>query len=87
MPIAISDIQAGWVYRTLTNQERLVLGWDKDGRVVYSSRGGNVKNPFKNNHTRCSSDRFAEKCETKLRQVNDISSFIKANNAQTVVVG
>lgn len=86
MAIAISDIEAGWVYRTPTNQERLVLGWDKDNRVVYSSRGGNVKNPFQGIHTRCSAERFAEKCEAKLRQVTDLPSFINANNAQTVVV-
>lgn len=29
MPIAISDIEAGWVYRTSNDQERLVLGWAK----------------------------------------------------------
>lgn len=86
MPINATDIEKGWVYRTNTNQERLVLGWDKDGRVVYSSRGGNVMNPFKGNHTRCSESKFAEKCDTKVRQVPDVGPFIAANNAQTVVV-
>jgi len=86
MPVNITDIEKGWVYRTSTNQERLVLGWDKDGRVVYSSRGGHVMNPFKGNHTRCSESRFAEKCDTIVRQVQDVGSFITANNAQTVVV-
>ena len=52
MAIAVSEIKKGWIYRTRNNQERMVLGWDKDGRVVYASRGGNVKNPFHNCHVR-----------------------------------
>lgn len=86
MPIDIADIKKGSVYRTKNNQERLVLGWDKDGRVVYSSRGGNVMNPFHNCHVRCSEQHFANAVEEKVREVPNVQPFIVANNAQTVIV-
>lgn len=86
MSIAVSEIKKGWIYRTKKNQERIVLGWDKDGRVVYSSRGGNVKNPFHNCHTRSSEARFAKAVESAVEEVPDVEPFIKANNAQTIVV-
>jgi hypothetical protein len=86
MAIAIGDIEKGWIYRTKNNQERLVLGWDKEGRVVYASRGGNVMNEFKNCHTRSSNQRFAEAVDKKVREVPDVAPFVIANNAQTVVV-
>ena len=87
MPIPISEIEAGWVYQTSNKQERLVLGWDAHGRVVYATRGGNVMNPFQGQHTKSSAERFAEKCTVaKVRQVTDLSIYITANNAQNVVV-
>lgn len=86
MPIPVSDIHKGGIYPTPNKQERLVLGWDADGRVVYSSRGGNVVNAFKNCHTRCSESRFAQAVGAKVRDVPDVQPFIIANNAQTVVV-
>ena len=86
MAIEISDIAKGWIYRTRKNQERLVLGWDRDGRVVYSSRGSDKAIPFRNCHVRCSANRFAAACEAKLGEMPDLKSFIIANKAQTVVV-
>ena len=86
MPIEIAEIAKGCIYRTKRNQERLVLGWDKDGRVVYSSRGGNLKNPFYNCHVRSSEARFAKAVDSKVRDVTDVQPYIIANNAQTVVV-
>jgi len=86
LAILVSEIERGWVYRTPSNQERLVLGWDKDGRVVYSPRGGNAMNPFHNDRTSCSAETFARACSEKVRQVPDIAPFITANNAQDVVV-
>lgn len=85
MPIAISDIEPGWVYRTSRGQERLVLGRDIHGRVIYASRGGNVLNPFRNQRTTCSAASFAEKCESKVRQVSDLDSYIQANSAGAVI--
>ena len=86
MPIAIHDIEPGWVYRTTRGQERLVLGRDIHGRVVYSSRGGNVMNPFRNQRTTCSAESFAEKCEAKVRQVSDLQTYIVANSAGAIIV-
>ncbi len=86
MQISVSDIQKGWIYRTPTNQERLVLGWDKDDKVVYSSRGGNVMNEFKNSRTTSSAETFAQACSEKVREVSDIDKFIDDNNAREVVV-
>lgn len=85
MAILIGDIEKGWIYRTPKNQERLVLGWDKDDKVVYSSRGGNVMNEF-NTRTKSSEESFSEACSEKLRQVSDIESLIESNNARDVVV-
>jgi hypothetical protein len=84
--IAISDIEKGWIYRTRKNQERLVLGWDRDGRVVYTSRGRDKANPFRNCHVRCSGNLFAGAVEAKLGEMPDLQTYIVANKAQTVVV-
>lgn len=86
MAIAVSDIARGWIYRTKKNQERLVLGWDRDGRVVYTSRGSDKLKPFRNCHVRCSDNRFADAVEAKVREMDDLRSFIIANKASTVVV-
>ena len=34
-------------YKAKNNQDRLVLGYTKDRRVVYAERGGGVKYPYK----------------------------------------
>ena len=84
--IATTDIAKGWIYRTRKNQERLVLGWDRDGRVVYTSRGSDKANPFRNCHVRCSENRFVDAVEAKLGEMPDLESYIIANKARTVVV-
>lgn len=86
MPIPVADIESGWVFQTEKKQERLVLGWDQHGRVVYATRGGNVVNPFHGQHTTSSAARFAEKCISKARQVTNLPTYVAANNAQAVVV-
>lgn len=86
MAIAISDIATGWIYLTKKNQERLVLGWDRDGRVVFTSRGNDKANPFRNCHIRCSAKRFVDAVEARLGEMPDLKSYIVANKAQTVVV-
>ncbi len=85
MPIAINEIEPGWIYRTNRGQERLVLGRDVHGRVVYVSRGGNVLNPFRNQRSTCSATSFAEKCEARIRQVADLEPYILANSAGAVI--
>ena len=76
MAMAESDIQKGWIYRTSHLQERLVLGWDRDGRVVYSSRGKDPEREFQNCHVRITTAKFAQRAIGKL----------VANKATTVVV-
>lgn len=86
MAMSETDIQKGWIYRTSNNQERLVLGWDRDGRVVYTSKGRNDAAPFQNCHVRITAKRFAQRAIGKLEQVEDLQPFIIANKATTVVV-
>ncbi len=86
MAMSESDILKGWIYRTSNLQERLVLGWDRDGRVVYSSRGSNPEKEFQNCHVRITGAKFAQRAIGKLRQVEDLKAYIVANKASTVVV-
>lgn len=86
MAMSESDILKGWIYRTSNQQERLVLGWDRDGRVVYSSRGKNPEKEFQNCHVRITGAKFAQRAIGKLRQVDDLKAYIVANKATTVVV-
>ena len=86
MAMSESDIQKGWIYRTSNQQERLVLGWDRDGRVVYSSKGKDKERPFLNCHVRITGQKFAQRAIGKLREVEDLKSYIVANTATTVVV-
>lgn len=86
MAMSESDILKGWIYRTSNLQERLVLGWDRDGRVVYSSRGKNPEKEFQNCHVRITGAKFAQRAIGKVRQVEDLKAYIVANKATTVVV-
>lgn len=87
MAMSESDIQQGWVYQTSNQQQRLVLGWDRDDRVVYCSKGKNPDAPFHNCHVRITTRKFAQRAIGKLHQVDDLQSYIVANKATTVVVG
>ncbi|MBP6596941.1 MAG: hypothetical protein KA187_06180 [Arenimonas sp.] len=84
--MAESDILKGWIYRTSNLQERLVLGWDREGRVVYSSRGNNPEKDFQNCHVRITTAKFAQRAIGKLRLVEDLTPYLVANKATTVVV-
>jgi hypothetical protein len=86
MAMAESDIHKDWIYRTSNHQERLVLGWDRDGRVVYTSKGRDEAAPFRNCHVRITPQKFAQRAIGKLRQIEDLPSYIVANKATTVVV-
>ncbi|MGY1426391.1 hypothetical protein [Lysobacter sp. A289] len=86
MAMSESDIQAGWIYQTSHQQQRLVLGWDRDGRVVYCSKGKDADAPFQNCHVRITTRKFAQRAIGKLRQVDDVQPYIVANKATTVVV-
>ncbi|WP_228064406.1 MULTISPECIES: hypothetical protein [Novilysobacter] len=86
MAMAESDIHKGWIYQTSNQQQRLVLGWDRDGRVVYSSKGKDPDAPFLNCHVRITTRKFAQRAIGKLREVEDLQHYIVANKATTVVV-
>ena len=87
MAIPESDIQPGWIYSTTRKQERLVLGRDRDGRIVYVSKGRNIAGPFLNCHVRITAKQFAKCATGKLRFIDDVKPYIIANKATTVVVG
>ena len=85
MPMPESQIQTGWIYRTSTQKERLVLGRDRDGQVVYVSKG-HGEQPFQNCHERSTLKEFARRAVEKLRCVEDVRPYVVANKATTVVV-
>ena len=85
MAMAESDIEKGVVYRTSHDHEWLVLGWDRDGRVVYASKGhGTV--PFQNCHVRVAPKKFAQRAIGKVGKVEDLRAYVVANKATSVVV-
>jgi hypothetical protein len=86
MAMAEADIQKGWIYRTSHQQERLVLGWDRDGRVVYASKGHDATREFQNCHVRITTKKFAQRAIGKVREVESLRPYIIANKATTVVV-
>lgn len=85
MPLPESEIQTGWIYRTHQQKERLVLGRDRDGQVVYVSKG-HGEQPFHNCHERSTLQAFARRAVARLRCVDDVRPYIVANKATTVVV-
>ncbi|MHC9085731.1 hypothetical protein ACYX7E_11975 [Luteimonas sp. RIT-PG2_3] len=86
MAMAESDIHKGCIYRTSNQQERLVLGWDRDGRVVYCSKGKDKDKPFLNCHVRITGQKFAQRAIGKVGQVDDLTPYLVANKATTVVI-
>ena len=86
MAMAESDIEKGWIYRTSHNHEWLVLGWDRDGRVVYAPKGHDPGRLFGNCHVRTTTKKFAQRAIGKLRQVEDLRPHLVATKATTVVV-
>ena len=86
MAMSESDIHTGWIYRTSHNQERLVLGWDRDGRVVYCSKGKDKERPFQNCHVRITGQKFAQRAIGKVSHIEDLKPYLVANKATTVVV-
>ena len=75
MAIETSEVETGYLYRTPNNQERVVLGCNPEGKVVYAPRGGNVKNEF-DNTVASNLERFAEACSEKLYKV-ELDKFNK----------
>ena len=86
MAMAESDIHKGCIYLTSNQQERLVLGWDRDGRVVYCSKGKDKDKPFLNCHVRITGQKFAQRAIGKAGQVDALTPYLIANKATTVVI-
>ena len=86
MAMAESDIIKGGIYRTSHNHQWLVLGWDRDGRVVYASKGHDSTREFMNCHVCVTQKKFAQRAIGKERQVDDVRPYILATKAKTVVV-
>ena len=86
MAMAVSDIVKGWIYRTSHNHEWLVLGWDRNGRVVYAPKGHDPARQFRNCHVCTTTHKFAQRCIGKVREVDDLRSHVAATRATTVVV-
>lgn len=86
MSIKISDIAVGYEYQTPTKQDRAVLGYDKNGRVVYASRGGNALNQYKVWYA-CKSTRFANACAVMGKKLTSsaLNKIVKDTNAASVI--
>ncbi|BBL22352.1 MULTISPECIES: hypothetical protein [Acinetobacter] len=87
MAITANDVQRGWLFKTPNNQERVVLGFNEDNKVVYASRGGNVKNSFDHREA-CSIERFVDSCSERLEQYSDerLADIIVQCNAQNLTL-
>ncbi len=87
MAISEKDVQVGWEYQAGDDQDRVVLGCDGQGKVVYASRGGRVKNPYTQRQA-AALGTFAEACNTPVRQVpkDEFDEIFAACNAQHAVV-
>jgi len=66
MPIQRNTLKIGGVYATPNNQHRVILGCDSTGRIVYASKGGNVKNQTYNHTVACKASTFCRACNTCL---------------------
>ncbi len=88
MTINEIDVIIGGKYKTPNNQERIVVGCNSDCKVVYASRGGNVKNEF-DHRDAAPLSLFAEACSEKIGELttDELSEIIEKCNAQTVIDG
>ena len=69
MPINRSDIEIGGLYKTAAGQERIVLGCDGNGNVVYATRGSAGTGAEFNNRVEVNPDKFAEDCDSQISTV------------------
>ncbi len=86
MTIDVADIEKGFLYKTENNQERVVLGHDDKGEVVYAARGRNVLNKFDTRFS-CQPERFTEACEERLQKINSemFEKIIDDCNARNIL--
>lgn len=88
MSIKVADVKVGREYKTGNNQDRVVLGRAKNGRskIVYASRGGNVKNDYCQRYV-CENERFAKACDKieKKLPAKKLKEIIKKTNASSLI--
>lgn len=87
MAIPEKDILVGWEYQAGDEQDRVVLGCDDKGKVVYASRGGRVKNQYTHRQA-ASLGTFADACTARVRQLpkDEFDTIFEACHAKHVVV-
>ncbi len=83
MPINKSDIETGGLYRTTAGQERVVLGCDGNGNLVYATRGSAGTGAKFNDRKVVNPDKFAKDCDSKIstvtqERVNEVISDVGA---------
>jgi len=83
MAIQANQVQKGWLFKTPNNQERVVLGFNSEGQVVYAYRGGNVKGKFATRQA-SSIDRFVKSCSERVEQYTDekLAEVMRECNAE-----
>ena len=86
MPIDQISIEVGWLYKTPQDQDRVVIRVTPDSKVVYATRGGRAKNPFKN-IVKSSLELFAKSCSEKVKKLSDeeFKDVIKKCHAVAII--
>jgi hypothetical protein len=87
MPIEQNTVETGWLYKTSNNQERVVLGHNSEGKVVYASRGGYIQNSFNCKHA-SNLARFSIACSKKVRQLtaDELQKVVASCNAASTAI-
>ena len=86
MPIKETQIAIGYEYQAGNNQDRVVLGYTKDMRVVYATRGGNKKNPYDHRYT-SKKETFAKACYARGAKLKPLAlkQIIQNTHADSVI--
>ena len=87
MSIERSEIEIGGLYKTAAGQERIVLGCDGSGNVVYATRGSAGTGAQFNNRVTVNPDKFAQDCDSKISTVTPerVSEVINDVGAESIV--
>ena len=85
MPIKRSDIKIGGLYKTVSDQERIVLGCDVDGNIVYATRGSPGTGAKFNNRVEVNPDKFTEGCDSQIltvtqERIDEVINDVGAGN-------
>jgi len=83
MPILPEEVEVGWLYCTPQKQQRVVLGCNSKGQVVYAVRGDGIHDWQQ--HEEVKIEGFAEACDDKVSKIcaekfNEIINKCHAKN-------